>query len=382
MGKRARKTLASRSEQRRRFDHSIHPHTRPGTIIVPPDALPPVLRVTCYGPDDIVDKHNVTLDQIRQLRGKHPVMWIDAAGFGDAKLIEDLGQLLSLHHLALEDMVSIPQRSKVEDFPAHLFAVTQIPSYAGDLATEQLSVFTGKGFVLSWRERPGTCFDIARKRLMVTRGTTRSAGVDYLYYVLLDAVIDSYFPVLEKLGEVFDELDDRVEVDSDPELIAQMRDIRHDVRQMRRIVWPLRDAIDDLVRSPPEMIGEETLIHFRDCHDHTVQIIDTLENYRDAGSDLRDYYATSISNRMNETIKVLTIISTIFMPLTFIAGIYGMNFNYSESSLNMPELHWKYGYPFSLLLMAAVAIGQLIYFRRKGWIGRSRRRNDETPGSK
>lgn len=380
MGKRARKTAAARSQQRRRFDQSIHPHTRPGTIIVPPDALPPLMRVTCYGPDQLVDKQNATVAQIRELRGKYPVMWIEVVGLGDAQLIEELGELFDLHRLALEDMVTIPQRSKVEDFPTHLFAVTQIPTYDNDLFTEQLSIFTGKGFVLSWRERPGNCFDVLHKRLQVMRGTTRSAGVDYLFYVLLDAVIDSYFPVLEKLGEVFDDLDDRVEADSDPAFIAQMRDIRHDVRQLRRIVWPLRDAIDDLVRSPPETLSQETLIHFRDCHDHAVQIIDTLENYRDAGSDLRDYYATSISNRMNETIKVLTIISTIFMPLTFIAGIYGMNFGPDPSSpWNMPELRWRYGYPFSLALMAVVAIGQLIFFRRKGWLGRSSRRDREPP---
>jgi magnesium transporter len=374
MGKRVKKSAAARAEQRRRFDHSVHPHTRPGTVIVPAGATSPILRVTCYGPDQITDKHNVSLKQIAELRGKYPVMWIDAAGFGDAQLIHELGELLDLHRLSLEDMVSIPQRSKIEDYPSHLFAITQIPSYNGDLNTEQLSIFIGKGFVLSWREHPGHCFDVIRKRLQVTAGTTRSAGVDYLFYALLDAVIDSYFPVLEQLGEVFDDLDDRVEADSDPAMIALMRDIRHDVRQLRRIVWPLRDAIDDLIRSPPPMVSEETLIHFRDCHDHTVQIMDTLENYRDAGSDLRDYYATSISNRMNETIKVLTIISTIFMPLTFIAGIYGMNFHRApDAPTNMPELDWKYGYLFSLALMAAVAIGQLIFFRRKGWIGRGQR---------
>ena len=377
MGKRGKNGGRARAAERRRFDKSIHPHTRPGTIIVPPDALPPVLRVTCYGPDQFVDKHNVTVSQLRELRGKFPVMWIDAAGFADADLIEELGKLLELHHLALEDMVSIPQRSKIEDFPNHLFAVTQVPSYDDTLHSEQLSVFVGKGFVLSWRERPGHCFEIVRKRLQVVRGTTRSAGVDYLFYVLLDGVVDSYFPVLERLGEVFDDLDDRVEADSAPELIAQMRDIRHDVRQMRRIVWPLRDAVDDLVRSPPVMIGENTMIHFRDLHDHAVQIMDTLENYRDAGSDLRDYYATAISNRMNETIKVLTIISTIFMPLSFIAGVYGMNFDREASRWSMPELGWKYGYLMSLALMAAVATGQLYFFWRKGWIGRGGRRDKD-----
>jgi magnesium transporter len=378
MGRKARKTAAARSEQRRRrIEQSIHPHTRPGTIIVPEGALPPLVRVTCYGPDELVDKKNATLDQIRELRGKFPVMWIEIVGLSDAALIDEVGRLLQIHQLALEDMVSIPQRSKVEDFPTHLFTVTQIPAYDNDLVTEQLSVFVGKGWVLSWRERPGNCFDIIRKRLQVEGGVTRSADEDYLFYAILDAVIDSYFPVLEKLGEVFDELDDRVEAESTPELIAQMRDIRHDVRQLRRIVWPLRDAIDDLVRTPPESLSQATLIHFRDCHDHTAQIIDTLENYRDAGSDLRDYYATSISNRMNETIKVLTIISTIFMPLSFIAGVYGMNFSPDSSPWDMPELRWRYGYPFALLLMAAVAVGQLIFFRRMGWIGRSSRKDRE-----
>lgn len=383
MQKKAKNGARAKAERRRRFDHSIHPHTRPGTVIVPAGADAPILRITCYGPEQIVERHNASLGQIRELRGKYPVMWIDATGLGDAELIEQLGEFLGIHRLALEDMVTVPQRSKVDEFPTHMYAVTQVPSYDGDLAAEQVSIFVGKGFVLSWRERPNHCFDIIRKRLQVSRGATRSAGVDYLLYALLDAVIDSYFPVLEKLGEVFDELDDRVEADSDPVLIAQMRDIRHDVRQLRRIVWPLRDAIDDLLRSPPEHITESTLIHFRDCHGHTVQIMDTLENYRDAGSDLRDYYATAISNRMNETIKVLTIISTIFMPLTFIAGIYGMNFHRStDAPTNMPELDWKYGYLLSLGLMAAVAAMQLVFFRRMGWMGRRRRRDDEPPAKR
>jgi magnesium transporter len=271
-------------------------------------------------------------------------------------------------------MVNIPGRSKVEEYPNHLFAVTQIASCDDDLDTQQISVFMGQGFVLTWRERPGGCFDIVRKRLQVTRGATRSAGVDYLLYVSLDAVIDTYFPVLEKIGEQFDELDDLVETGVEQWLIGEISDMRHDVRQLRRIVWPLRDAIDDLIRTPHELIHQETLIHLRDCHDHTVQIIDTLENFRDAGGDLRDYYAASISNRMNEIIKVLTIISTIFMPLSFIAGVYGMNFDASASGWNMPEVRWRYGYLFSLALMAAVAIGQLIYYRRQGWLGGPRGR--------
>jgi magnesium transporter len=363
--------------RRRRFDHSLHPHTRPGTVIAPADAESPVLRITCYGPDQLVERHNASVSQVRELRGKYPVMWIDAVGLGNAELINSLGELLGLHRLALEDLVTAPQRSKLEEYPNHLYLVTQTPNYNGGLGTEQVSIFVGKGFVLSWRERPGDSFGIIRKRLHVTGGTTRSAGVDYLLYALLDAVIDSYFPVLEKLGDVFDDMDERIEADSDPAIIAQLREIRHDVRQLRRIVWPLRDSIDDLLRNPPEHVTAVTLIHFRDCHDHTVQIMDTLENFRDAGSDLRDYYATAISNRMNETIKVLTIISTIFMPLTFIAGVYGMNFDVGHSPWAMPELYWRYGYPLALGLMAVVAVGQIWFFRRRGWVGRARRRQPD-----
>lgn len=367
------KSSRLRNRRRRRLDHSLHPHVRPGTIIVPEDAEGSLLQATGYGPDEMVEYPNATIGQIAELRDKYPVTWIDATGLADAALIEQLGERLDLHRLALEDMVTIPQRSKVEGYPNHLYMVTQIPVYHVGLATEQVSIFVGKGFVLSWQERPGRCFDIIRKRLQVAGGSTRSSGVDYLFYALLDAVIDSYYPVLEKLGDIFDDLDDRVEADSDPALIAQMRDIRHDVRQLRRIIWPLRDAIDNLMRSPPEHVTPATLIHFRDCHDHAVQILDTLENYRDAGSDLRDYYATSISNRMNETMKVLTIISTIFIPLSFIAGVYGMNFEDPDSRWDMPELHWRFGYPLVLGFMAAVAAGQIVFFRRRGWLGGTRR---------
>jgi magnesium transporter len=369
------------SRRRRKGTHhthatqALHVHTRPGSIIVPPGAQATVLRVTCYGPDRLVDKPNCTVGQIRELRGKYPVMWIDATGLEDAGAVEQLGELLGVHHLALEDMMTVPQRSKVEEYPGHLYAVTQIPTYNGDLCTEQVSMFVGKDFVLSWREQAGKVFDIVRKRLQVTGGVTRTAGVDYLLYTLLDAIIDSYFPALENMGTVLDELDDHIESTFDPNLIPRMSDLRHDTRHLRRIVWPLRDAIDDLVRSPPDLIQHDTLIHLRDCHDHAVMIMDTLENYRDAGSDLRDYYSTAMTMRLNEIMKVLTIISTIFMPLSFIAGVYGMNFH-TDSKWNMPELKWRYGYIMSLVIMAIVAGGQLYFFWRNGWIGGGKRHKD------
>ena len=355
--------------QRRRFDHSLHPHTRPGSVIAPQGAESALLRVTAYGPDLLVDRPNCSLRDIRELRGKYPVTWIDATGLGDVKLIKELGESLGLHPLALEDLVNAPQRSKVEEYPGHLYAVTQIPSYNGSLSADQISMFVGNDFVVTWREHPGTCFDIVRKRLQVSGGVTRSTGVGYLFYTVLDAVIDAFFPVLEKLGDVIDELEDRVDGTVDASMLGPMRDIRNDVRQLRRVIWPLRDAVDNLMRDPNDRLDAETQIHFRDCHDHTVQILDTLENYRDACGDLRDYFATAISNRMNEIMKVLTIISTIFMPLSFIAGVYGMNFDRSVSAWSMPELGWEWGYPFSLALMGMVAIGQMYFFWRRGWLG-------------
>lgn len=356
---------ATAKTKRSRLDHSLHPHTRPGTIITPPDADPTLLRVTCYGPDHMVDRQNCGVAEIAGFRGDEPVMWIDATGLADADVIEELGQLLGLHPLSLEDLVNLKQRPKVEEYPNHLFAVSQVPMVdGGDLETDQVSVFTGKGFVLTWREHPGPCFDLVRKRLQVTGGVTRSSGVDYLTYAVLDAVVDSFFPVLEIIGDAIDELDERVEQATDMTLIAKMRDIRNDVRQLRRVAWPMRDAIDTLMRKPADLIGHEASIHLRDCHDHVVQIIDTLENCRDACGDIRDYYATAISNRMNEIMKVLTVISTIFMPLSLIAGIYGMNFK------RMPELEWPWGYAASLGMMGLVAVLQLIYYYRRGWLRR------------
>jgi magnesium transporter len=360
----------SRRRALRNFDHSLHPHTRPGTVIVPPGAEAPVLRVTGYGPDQLTDRPNASFEQIRECLGKYPVTWIDATGFSDAGLIEKLGALLGLHALSLEDMVTLNQRPKVEEYPNHLFSVTQIPLLNGELATHQLCIFTGSNFVLTWRERQSNCFDLLRKRLQVTRGVTRSSGVDYLTYAVLDAAVDSFFPVLEVVGDELDELDDRVEDGADAISVATLRDIRHEVRQLRRIAWPLRDALDVLMRKPADLIGDEAVIHLRDCHDHVVQIIDALENCRDACSDIRDYYATAISNRMNEIMKVLTVISTIFMPLSFVAGVYGMNFDGDASWWNMPELRWKFGYPLCLGVMAGIAAAQLVFFYRRGWLRR------------
>lgn len=363
-----------------RYARRGSPGARPGSIEVPEGALPPHIRMIGYGTNEFTVFDDCSFKEVQKQRGKHEVLWIDIAGLGDAKLIEDFGKLFGIHRLALEDLCHIPQRSKVENFQDYLFLVTQLPRQLekpskereGTQGVEQISFFVGKGFVISWRERRGVCFNAVRERLQVEGSVIRSSGSDYLLYALLDAIIDSYFPKIEKISDRLDELDERLESGSETGVISQLHGARHDVRLLRRIAWPMREVVDSLRGEHSWLVSEETEIYLRDCRDHVAQIIETLEGCREACSDLRDYHATEISNRMNEIMKVLTIIATIFIPLSFIAGVYGMNFDPEVSSHNMPELKWQNGYPFALGLMGAVAAGQLFFFRWMGWLGKGR----------
>ena len=378
MSNKKRTKTAGKSMFMAHYGRRAKPGARPGAIEVPEGASPPHIRLFGFGPDKLTTRENCTVEQVAAERGKHPVLWIDVAGLGDAQVIEEFGNLLGIHRLALEDLCQIPQRSKVENFRDYLFLVTQVPRRLeqpagkrdGTQGVEQISFFVGKDFVLSWREHRGTCFDAVRDRLQVDHSVIRSSGSDYLVYALLDAIIDSYFPKLEQISDTLDELDEQLETGTANGIVAPLHGVRHDVRLLRRIIWPLREAVDALRSEHDWLITEETQVYLRDCTDHVAQIIETLEGCREACSDLRDYHATEISNRMNEIMKVLTIIATIFIPLSFIAGIYGMNFDPEVSGLNMPELRWRGGYLFALGLMGAIAAGQLFFFRHMGWLGK------------
>ena len=361
-----------------RYGRRGRPGKRPGSIEIPEGATAPHIRLVGFGPESISVLEECSLKDVARERNKHDVLWIDIAGLGDAAMIEECGKLFGIHRLALEDLCHIPQRSKVEHYQDYLFVVTQLPRNVdnpdkvrdGSQCVEQISFFAGKGFVISWREQRGTCFNAVRERLQVKGSVIRSSGSDYLLYALLDAIIDSYFPKLEQINDKLDTLDEQLEEGLADRVISRLHGVRHDVRLLRRISWPMREAIDALRVEHDWLIGEETQVYLRDCHDHMVQIIETLEGCREACSDLRDYHATEISNRMNEIMKVLTIIATLFIPLSFIAGVYGMNFDPDISSTNMPELKWKGGYLFALTLMAVVAAGQLFFFRWMGWLGK------------
>jgi len=360
---------SQRKRRKARFSRRTKPGDLPGTIRADPAASAPVVHVISYGPDQFLEKRVAHCQQVADLLGKAPVTWINVEGLGDADTIKTIGELFQLHPLALEDVVNTHQRPKVEQYDDYLFIVAQMASLAtGRLETEQVSMFLGKNFVVTFLEDPGDAFEPVRQHLRLKQGRVRGAATGYLAYALIDALVDAYFPIVEEYGERLDTLEDEVVDRPDRTTIARAHRVKRSLRTLRRAVWPLREVINNLSRNQHELIDAETRIYLRDCYDHTVQIIDIVETYRELDADLTDLYLSSLSNRLNEVMKVLTIIATIFMPLSVIVGLYGMNFD-TSSPFNMPELHWKFGYPFVWVWMAASTGGMLLFFRHKGWIG-------------
>jgi magnesium transporter len=363
-----------KSTEKRRKDE-IHrrtlPGAAPGTLAVDPEAMRSKIRVIAYGSGAITDKRIDDPQAVREFLDRWPVTWVNVDGLGDAVTLGRIGEVFDLHRLSLEDVVNVHQRAKVEPYGKYHFIVGRMVNNGSDeaLDTEQLSIFLGRNYVLTFQEHPGDCFDTVRDRISKAGGRIRNCGPDYLAYALIDAFIDDYFPVLEKYGERLEELEDEVITRADTQVIAQIHQVKRDLLVLRRAIWPLREAVNSLVRDPTPLISDETRIYLRDCYDHAVQLIDLLENYREIASSLVEVYLSSVSNRLNEIMKVLTIFTVVFIPLNFIASIYGMNFNTESSPWNMPELNWRYGYPFTLGLMAAVALSMLISFRKKKWIG-------------
>lgn len=322
-----------------------------------------------FGPDALLEKKIRDPREIADFLEKYPVTWINVDGLGDAAVIQALGEIFGIHRLALEDVVNTHQRPKVEQYDKHVFIVGRMVEMGQRVEMEQLSLFLGKNFVLTFQEAAGDSFDPVRARIRKAGGRIRNAGPDYLAYALLDAFIDHYFPVLEAYGERLEAMEEEVISRPGPPLVSRIHEIRRDLMGLRRAIWPLREAVNSLVREPRPFITDETRIYLRDCYDHTIQIIDLLENYRDIASSLMEVYLSSMGNRLNEVMKILTMFTALFIPLSLVAGIYGMNFNTEKSPLNMPELTWYFGYPFALCLMAAVALGMFLFFRKKGWLG-------------
>lgn len=361
--------MTRNSARRPHFSRRTDPGASPGSLAVDPTARSPVMQVMAFDQQQLIEQQVSSPAEIVPFLTQWPVTWVNVDGLGDARILAELGEIFHLHPLALEDVVNVHQRAKVEEYHQHLFIVARMVELNRRLETEQLSLFLGRNFVLTFLQDPGDSFDPVRKRIRDGRGRIRVSGCGYLAYALLDAVVDAYFPVIEAYGDRLDELEDEVVLRPGQRSIARIHAAKRDLRVLRRAIWPLREEVNRLSRDASEFIDAETRVYLRDCYDHTVQIIDLVETYRELGSDLTDLYLSSLSNRMNEVMKVLTVIATIFMPLGFIAGVYGMNFDGKASPWNMPELSWPWGYPFALGIMALVALTMLAFFRRQGWLG-------------
>lgn len=359
-----------RSVRRRvRISPRTPPGTAPGTLVSDLEAPQPVVSVMAYTGDELIEQTVSEPKALRDMLERWTLVWVNVNGLGDAGTIQAIGEIFGLNALALEDVLNTNQRPKLEEFPDLVFIVARMPSLEEDgLFTEQLSLCIGSNFVITFQERSGDCFDPVRKRIRESR-RIRFLQPDYLGYALLDAVVDSYFPVLEALGERLDGLEEAIAANPDAAVVTETYRVRHDLLALRRSIWPERDVLNSLVRDPIVNISDATRAYFRDCYDHAVRIIDLVETYRELASGLTELYQSSVSHRMNEVMKVLTVIATLFIPLTFIAGIYGMNFNTEVSPWNLPELNWYWGYPAALAAMVILAVAMLIYFRRKGWIG-------------
>ncbi|HBB36098.1 MAG TPA: magnesium and cobalt transport protein CorA [Cyanobacteria bacterium UBA8803] len=354
------------------FDYFYdEPGSLPGTLSIEADATPSTIVLIDYNETHATRVANLTPEACAPYLDTASVSWVDVQGLGNEDILQRLGSVFDLHLLVLEDVVNVPQRPKVEDYEDQLVIISQMvmpkPNKDG-FWIEQVSFVLGKYYLLTVQEEPERdCFDPIRDRIRAAKGTIRRQGSDYLAYTLLDSIIDGFFPVLENYGEAIDDLEDEVVANPTRYTLEKIYRIRRGLLALRRAIWPQRDAINSLIRNGSNLICDEVRIYLRDCYDHIIQVMDIVETYRELTSGLMDVYLSSISNKMNEVMKFLTVMSSIFIPLTFVAGIYGMNFNTEKSPLNMPELNLYWGYPTCLAAMFAIGVGLFAFFWRRGW---------------
>ena len=339
----------------------------PGTLIYTGRQVEEKIRISsfAYDPNDFTEEVNHSVEDVFPLRDSQRMAWINVDGLHDVDQIEKLGTHFGVHPLLLEDILNTNQRPKIEDMGDYICMILKMIVFDekdANLDVEQVSIILGKGYVLSFQERQGDVFETIRERIRKGGGRIRRMSTDYLAYSLLDAIVDHYFVVLERLSEQIETLEDRVMEDPDTSALQTLHDLKRKLLSLRKSVWPVREIANHLYRSESTLIQEKIKIYLRDIYDHTIQVIDMLETLRDMHAGLFDMYLSNVSNKMNEVMKILTIIATIFIPLTFVAGIYGMNFQY------MPELSWRYGYFGILGLMAGLFLGMIVFFKKKKWL--------------
>jgi magnesium transporter len=339
----------------------------PGTLVHIGEKKAEGLKITVIDYDEVhfQEKEIKTIEECFLFKDKPTVTWINVDGLHQVEILEKLGECYGFHPLMLEDILNTDQRPKMEDYGDYIYIVLKMliqSNKNNGIMTEQISLILGPNFVISFQEMEGNIFDPIRERIRNGKGRIRKMGADYLAYALLDSIIDNYFIIMEKLGEKIEFLEEELVTRPTAQTLKTIHQLKREMIFLRRAVWPLREVVSGLERGESSLMKEPTRIYLRDVYDHTIQVIDTIETFRDMISGMLDIYLSSISNRMNAVMKVLTIIATIFMPLTFIAGIYGMNFKY------MPELEWHWGYPAVWLVVVFIGISMLIYFKKKRWL--------------
>ena len=354
------------------FTKRYHPPgTAPGTLkrLGTGPATPVSIKLIDFTAAEFLEQEVADAESCLPYLKQSTVTWVHVQGDVSPETLKALGETFELHPLALEDVANTGQRPKTDVFESQLFVVLSHALIRGEHArSEQVSLFLGENYVISFHEGEGDPFELVRKRLRKNGARIRSRGADYLLYTLIDVIIDEGFPVIEWFGGVLEDLEQELLERPDEQTLHRLYDIKRQALFMRRMLWPQREVLNMVVREDGAFVTEDTKVYFRDCYDHTVQILDLLETYRDMTTSMLDLYLSSVSNRLNEVMRVLTVIATIFIPLTFIVGVYGMNFGANDKSpWAMPELRWYYGYPLLWLVMLAVAGWMLYYFKRKGW---------------
>jgi len=348
------------------FDYFYdEPGSEPGTLIIEPDAKPSRIILIDYDEDNAIRKVDITPNACAPYIGTNTVSWMDIQGLGSETVLKQVGDIFNLHPLLLEDVVNVPQRPKLEDYNNQLLVISQMVRLKEDESgfdTEQVSFVLGKRYLLSFQEEElQDCFEIVRDRIRTSQGRVRKSGADYLTYLLLDTIIDGYFPVVEHYEDRIEALEDAIISNPDRDTMQEIYDVRRELLALRRLIWPMRNVLHLLMRDHHGIVSDEVQIYFRDSYDHVIQILEIIEAYRELAASLMDVYMSTMGNKLNEIMKFLTVISTIFIPLTFIVGVYGMNFE------NMPELKGEWSYFLVWLVMLAVAGGLIFYFWRKGW---------------
>jgi magnesium transporter len=352
----------------RPFRKRLATEANPWEFHTDPNAAKTAIDFIGCGADQCTQRTVSTVAELQPLVEQHSLCWINVEGLRDEAMIRQIGELFQFHPLAMEDVVHVHQRAKVEEYPGHLFVVLRMVYLNDTLNTEQLSMFIKPGVVVTFQEVPGDCLEPVRKRMADSRSSLRGGNAGQLAHAIIDAIVDAYYPVIEDFGDWIESLEDRIPHERGTPIIEEIHDLRREMLFLKRCVWPLRETLHLLMREQHQQFSADTRLHLRDAYDHSVQLMDVVETYREVCADLRDFYYATVTQRTNEVVKVLTVITTIFMPLSFIAGIYGMNFDTNASPWNMPELRWRYGYPFALAVMAIVG-GLLLWFSwRRGWL--------------